>query len=107
MIGSGSEDKRKLELHAAARLVPHPKFDDATIDYDVGVIKTPFVMSDAQKPIALVDVGYEAAVGDAVVVNGWGMSLVSAPLPGTFLNIVQAFLWAYETFQSMTLRAFF
>jgi len=80
MIGSGSENVSNLKLRAAVRSVWHAKFTLESLDYNVGVVKvaTPFVVSAVEKPIALLRAGEEVAVGEPVVVSGWGLNEVSA-----------------------------
>jgi len=89
-IGSGSENMLNLEKRGVVRSVGHPKYNRPKFDYDVGVLKvaTPFVVSEVQKPIALVEAGEDAATREPVVVSGWGINRVSICVypPGNFVE---------------------
>ncbi|MCK7625000.1 serine protease [Streptomyces sp. RS10V-4] len=75
--GSGGQVVR------VARVLRHPRFDAATIDYDVAVLvlASPLDFGPGVRAIGLVEPGREPAEGTPATVTGWGATRDGGDLP--------------------------
>lgn len=62
--------------HQSEKIVPHPEYDDYTLEADVALIKVsrPFIYNNYVQPVLL---GNEIILEANAVVSGWGMLNVS------------------------------
>ncbi|WP_275466658.1 serine protease [Streptomyces noursei] len=75
--GSGGQVVR------VARVLRHPKYDAATIDYDVAVLvlASPLRFGDGVRAVPLVPAGSEPSAGTPATVTGWGATRDGGALP--------------------------
>ncbi|MGD3108844.1 serine protease [Streptomyces sp. YGL11-2] len=80
--GSSNRGSGGQVVHVS-RIARHPKYNPATIDYDVAVLvlDAPLVLGAAVRPIPLQEAGAEPASGTPATVTGWGSTRDGGPLP--------------------------
>ncbi|MFB7629680.1 serine protease [Streptomyces sp. NPDC056149] len=71
------------QVARVARVLRHPKFDAATIDYDVAVLElaSPLTLGNEVRAIPLATEGKEPAEGTPATVTGWGATRDGGALP--------------------------
>ncbi|XP_045763665.1 CLIP domain-containing serine protease B8-like [Maniola jurtina] len=67
---------REGELYTSTRFWQHPKYNNRTLDNDVGIVSPnkPIVYNSNTKPITLARRGINIPAGTEVLVTGWGLT---------------------------------